>query len=468
MIFERPRWTTALLFLFALSFTFFAIQSGDALMYLTLVRDYLIHGEWPAFDPYLYSLPHAELHIAHEYLSYFIFYGFWSVLGFGGLILLKMIILGILFALTLRAGPREQNSSSLWIGLWLLAVLAASFRFIERTSLFSDLFSVLLIYWLVDAKQLTRSLLIRLTVLFLLWVQLHPGYPLGLAILAIWAGWNSYFNPDFRKANLPWLLLPVLCLLINPLVLDGALYPFRFAFNEALVLKHHNFEWFPTYHEAFRWTPEVIGYWSLLTATLFLLWREKAWLSLRGILALFVVLAGIQAVRFVPWTSFALLILIKPWAVFKIRARYLVHFLTLVMVLAIFRNVIWGYTGSSGPRTPQIALDKNFFPVETVEFLRAHPLAGNLYNAHDFGSYLLWVKMAPIFHHGFVTDMDFYENDVAGLFQSQARFLELAKKYNWTKLLVDKHGSYPYFYKILSPLPEWKIVSEDDAAYLIY
>src|SRR5437588_10441243 len=131
MIFKTPRWTSVLLFLFALSFTFFAIQSGDALMYLTLVRDYLIHGEWPAFDPYLYSLPHAELHIAHEYLSYFIFYGFWSVLDFGGLILLKIIILGILFALTLRAGPRSQNSSPLWMGLWLLAVLAASFLFIE-------------------------------------------------------------------------------------------------------------------------------------------------------------------------------------------------------------------------------------------------------------------------------------------------------------------------------------------------
>src|ERR1035437_2006935 len=134
MISKKIGVTTALLLLFALSFTFFEIQSGDALMYLTLVRDFLIHLEWPAYDPYLYSLPHAELHIAHEYLSYFIFYGAWLLSGFGGLIFLKMILLGVLFSLTFHADPRERNCSPLWMGLWLLAVLAGSFRFIERTS----------------------------------------------------------------------------------------------------------------------------------------------------------------------------------------------------------------------------------------------------------------------------------------------------------------------------------------------
>ena len=64
--------------------------------------------------------------------------------------------------------------------------------------------------------------------------------------------------------------------------------------------------------------------------------------------------------------------------------------------------------------------------------------------------------------------MDFYEHDAAGVFESQARFLELAAKYRWSMLLVDKHGSYPYFYKILSPLTNWKIVAEDEASYLIY
>ena len=72
---NRQHLISTCLLLFAISFTFFAIQSGDALMYLTFVRDYFSTGSWPVTDPYLYSLKEAPLHTFHEYLSYFIFYG---------------------------------------------------------------------------------------------------------------------------------------------------------------------------------------------------------------------------------------------------------------------------------------------------------------------------------------------------------------------------------------------------------
>jgi len=462
------KWLTFLLFTFALSFTFFAIQSGDALMYLALARDFLMHGEFPKEDPYLYSLPHAQLHIAHEYLSYFIFYGAWSALGFAGLILLKALVLGVLFALVLRAEPRAKNSSVLFCALWILAVVAGSFRFIERTSLFSDLFCVVMVSWLVEQKTVTRGFIVRLTALFLLWVQLHPGYPLGLIMLTIWAAHMAWSNPELRKKDLLWLLIPVAVLVLNPLFIDGALYPFHFALNEAQVLKLHNFEWFPSYHPAFRFAPEIIAYWGLLLGTFFILFREKAWFTLRGLLALFAALCGIQAVRFVTWASFALLILVKPWAELRLNFRFLRPVLAGLMVLILVKNLTIGYTASSGKRIPRAELDRKFFPIGTVEFLKAHPIPGTLYNAHDFGNYLVFMNYKPIFHHGFVTDMDFYEHDVVGIFHGQQQFLETAKKYGWTKLLVDKHGSYPYFYKILSPLTDWKIVAEDEASYLIY
>lgn len=465
---RRARATTALLFFFAFSFTFFAIQSGDVLMYLTLVRDHLLQWHWPETDPYLYSLPAAKLQIAHEYLGYFAYYGAWSLLGIGGLIFLKILLLSALFLLVLAAREREQNASPLWMGLWILAVLAGSFRFIERTSLFSDVFLVLLTYWLIQEKQITRSLIIRLTLLFALWVQLHPGYPIGLVLVGVWCGWNLIFNKEFPRRRIAWLLLPVAVLALNPDGIDGALYPFRFAMNEAQVLKLHNLEWFPTYHRAFRFTPEMIAYWTLLLGTLFILWREKAWLTLRGVLILVCAACGVQTVRFVTWASFAILLLLKPWASFRLRTKYLSPALAVIMLAVAIKNLTSGYTGSSGPRKPRIALDSNFFPETSLQFLRAHPIPGNLYNAHDFGSYLLWMNYKPIFHHGFVTDMNFFENDVVGIFRGPEQFFAVAKKYNWTKLLVDKHGSYPYFYKILSPYPAWKIVAEDDASYLIY
>ena len=467
---KRAWITTVLLFFFALSFTFFAIQSGDVLMYLTLVRDHLLNWNWPSTDPYLYSLQNAELKISHEYLGYFLFYEAWSVLGYAGLTILKMVILAGLFIVVLRAEDREKNASPLWMGLWILAVLAGSFRFIERTSLFSDLFMVLLVYWLVNEKQVTRSLVIRLSLLFLLWIQLHPGYPLGLVLVGAWAAWQTIFNGEFIRRRLPWLILPVAILVINPDWVEGALYPFRFALNEAQILKHYNLEWFPSYHRAFRFTPEVIAYWALLAATLMILWRQKAWLTLRGVLILLCVLIGIQTVRFVTCASFAIILLLKPWASFKLNTRYLYAVLAGILLIAGIKNFTTGYTGSSGPRKPRFGLDSNFFPEKTVKFLRENPILGQLYNAHDFGNYLLWDGYAPIFHHGFVTDMQFFENDVVGIFRSPEAFFAAAKKYGWTKLLVEKNtGTYKnFFWPVLSPHTEWKIVAEDDASYLIY
>ncbi len=467
---NSARVTNCIVFLFALSFTFFALQSADVLMYLALARDFIVHGEFAPKDPYLYSLGNADLHIAHEYLSYLLFSGAWEVFGVAGLTGLKMLILTLLFVLVLRFPPRESQTEPLWLMLWMLAVAAASFRFIERSSIFSDLFCILLLTWLLEARHITRALVVRMAGLFLLWVQLHPGFPLGILMLAMWGVWRAFTEHGFQRKSLAWLLIPPVLLCVNPLGVEGALYPFRFALHEAHFLKLHNFEWFPSYHPAFRATPEILAFWLLLLASAVLLLRARAWRNLNGLFALFCAASAIQAVRFVPWASFALVILCKPaLPVWRGRvSQILFNLLIVAMATIAVKNFTLGYSSSSGPRYPRFAFDKNFFPMETLDFLRANRLAGNLYNAHDFGSYLVWQGYTPIFHHGFVTDLGFYQNDVIGVFQSQERFLQLAHKYNWTKLLVDKHGSYPYFFKILSPLTNWKIVSEDDASYLIY
>lgn len=465
------RATLCLLFAFALSFTFFAVQSGDCVMYLALARDFLLKGQWPVGDPYLYSIPQSQLHIAHEYLSYLIFYGAWLIAGYAGLIFLKMLILSAMFTVALRATPTERGTSPLWMAFWILAVVAGSFRFIERSSLFSDLFSVALVWWLIDRKKITRRLVIELTVFFALWVQLHPGFLIGVAILGLWSAWNFIFTPGFRNWKVLGLVLPIAVLALNPLGLEGALYPLLFGMQEAAVLKLHNLEWFPSYHPAFRYTPEVLAFWTLCLATFFLLWRERAWLTLRGVLALFAMTSAIYAVRFVPWASFALLVLLKPWAVFKWKIaplRAISFVLTATMVFITIHNFGWGYNSSSGPRLPSLTLDSHFFPEKTLQFLKAQPLSGRVYNAHDFGAYMIWSGFYPVFHHGFVTDMDFYENEVTGLFRSSDKFFELVKKYKWTMLLVDKNGGYPYFYRILKDQTDWKIVAEDDASYLIY
>jgi hypothetical protein len=441
-------------------------------MYLALARDFILAGNFSRIDPYLYSLKNAHLVWTHEYLSYLVYHAAWWLLGIPGLILLKSLILSLGFAVTLRARPVENNRSWLWIALWIAAVIAASFRFVERSSLFSDLFTLILIAWLIDAKTLTRGLLIRLTILFLLWVQLHPGFPIGLILLGTWTLWHWLKEHTLSWKQVLALFIPVAVLILNPEGWVGAVYPFEFSLNEAQVLKRYNFEWFPAYHRAFATTPEVLAFWFLSAASLFCFLKSRAWFTLRFIfsLLLFVIAAG--AVRFVPVAAFSLLILVKPYAELKSLSRAqrpaILWALSVLLILIAGKNLLFGYESSSGHRLAGLSLDPKFFPDKTLSFLETHPIPGRLYNVHEFGTYLIWKKHIPVFHHGFVTDMKFYDQDVIGVFRSYERFNELAQKYGWTMLLVDRYNGYRRFYQLLAPHPEWRIVEEDDASFLIY
>lgn len=464
------RLATPVLFLFALSFTVFAIQSGDVFMYLAIARDFLLKNDWSMRDPYLYALPGAQLVWVHEYLSHLAFAGAHALGGLAGLVVLKAVLLAMLFALVLRAAPRSVNASPLWIALWTLAVLSASFRFIERSSLFSDLFCVWLVGELLEAHHVTRRLLVRLSVLFVLWIQFHPGFPLGFALLGLWAAWNLVYNPQVRARDAALLLLPVAATVLNPRGLAGVWYPFAFGLDEARTLRHFNFEWFPAYHPAFRFAPETCAFWVLAAAVAIVVTRERAWSSLRAWMATLAFAFAVSAVRFIPWAAFAMVIAVKPWAqlrALRVRPALLAGILALLTALAGL-NFISGYRSSSGPRHPGFGLDPAFFPRETLAFLRDKPIAGRIYNTHDFGAWMIWNGLTPVFHHGFVTDMKFYYEDVVGIFESPERFFELARKHDWTMLLVEKRNSWTFFHRALSPHPEWRIVAEDQAAYLIY
>src|SRR5262249_25667188 len=146
---------------------------GDVMMYLALARDFVFKGEWTNLaDPYIYSLNNAPLIWTHEYLSFALFSWFHMLFGWPGLILLKSAVWTSVFILTLRAKPRDTNVSWLWLGLWMLAVLAGSFRFIERSSMFSDLFCVGLFAVLLEHDRLTWKFQVGVSLLFLLWAQL--------------------------------------------------------------------------------------------------------------------------------------------------------------------------------------------------------------------------------------------------------------------------------------------------------
>jgi hypothetical protein len=416
-------------FLFAVSFCFFPIQSGDVMMYLNIARDYILEGEWRQLDvhQYLYPATDGQLHWHHEYLSSFIFYMAWWLGAWKGLIFFKAALVGT--AAWIAARSEQEDSGPWWAALWALAVLAASFRFIERSSLFSDLLTVLILALLLKKRRLTNRLLIQLIVIFWLWIQLHPGFPLGFGLLGLWMFWNRQWS--WRLGLIPAVMLA------NPDFAEGLLYPFRFAFSEGQVFRSYNYEWLPAIREPFVFSREVLAFWFLsATATWFLI-RAKAWREISA--ALFMFLMAANAVRFLPSAALVIAYCTKPYLPRTFpRAR---PFALAILAMIALKNISWGYSSSAGFRPAGFGLDPSVFPSKTLEILRQLPKT-KIYNSHDFGAYLIWLGIKPVFHHGFVTDMAFYKNEVIGGLSSPERFFALAEKYRWQVLLVDRNSAY--------------------------
>jgi hypothetical protein len=158
-------------------------------------------GRFPATDPFLFSLPSYAWHIEHEWLSYLVFYAVFRAAGFAGLVLFKTVLILIpvllLFLLCRCQGALKLCAISAAL---LLAFFAGADRLLERASLFSDaLLLVVLLLLYFNSRRLSATLFI-IPALFLLWVNLHPGFILGLAVLwmfiagSVIARWTGFYS----------------------------------------------------------------------------------------------------------------------------------------------------------------------------------------------------------------------------------------------------------------------------------
>jgi hypothetical protein len=484
-------WFPLLLLPFALSI--FAIQSDDLFMYFNLAKYYFQNGSLPTHDVFSYAYPDSALHTMHQWLTYFVYYGFWNMgdlianlfgasanqtISIASVILLKAAIVTATAALALNGFLTVQKSRHqikfppIAYLLFALATYAASFRFIERGSLFSDLFAIFLIFYLVNQTQITKKLIITLTFLFLLWIQLHPAYPIGLLFLFAWTIYNFSANKDFRNLKILALGISVLALLLNPEGLRGVLYPFEFAIESAPVFKQFNLEWMPTFDRVYWKAPEVICFYLLAALSILSFVIKRPKFSVDTVFWVLSIVLGFYAMRFTLWSSFAIFGLSARWTVFpqiKIQSTRFHKVVNGILAAVSVAVLIFGYPSSSGKRLAQITLDPKFYPEQkTIEFLKQHQIPGQLYSAHQMSHYLIWSGIQPIYHHGFSTYMPLYRDELMQLEKNQNAFTNLVLKYNWTKFFVDKAASYKVFYNYMLSDPHWQIVAEDDASYLIY
>jgi hypothetical protein len=379
----------------------------------------------PRTDPFSFTRS-GHPWVAHEWLSELFIYGIYRSSGWGGLIVVFAVIVSTAFFLVyLRSAPDPYSSGVivLW-GAWATAPIWG-----VRPQVISLLLTSL---WLLILERSERNLrLLWWTLpLTVLWVNLHAGFALGLAlILFFFAGEfleqatsHTRLNPAYLRALAATFLFDLLLVPLNPNGAKMYLYPVETLRSKAM--QDFIAEWAsPNFHHA-AYLPFLL----LLLATTATLASSRLRVRPRDILLLMVsTFAALSSIRMIPFfVLIAVPILSRPvesWArgdrgrldrsradrPLDQRARPASHTSHVPMPYTVWLNLLIllslaGFVGFQITRVvrrqPQIEAQR--FPAGAVAYLQARPAAGPLFNLYDWGGYLIWrlYPRTPVFIDG--------------------------------------------------------------------
>lgn len=171
-----------------------------------------------------------------EWLYEVVLYGVWTAFGYGGLKLLRVLLVGstlLLVGLRLRREGVGRHGVALAL---IAAVLVVSPAWNLRPLYCTTIGILLLSGWLHDHCTGRRPLPWYMPLAMILWANLHPGVIVGQGLLAGAVGWewlnrrlrlNPPLNAEAFRRLFVLGALGLLATCISPDPLDRLLYPFR-------------------------------------------------------------------------------------------------------------------------------------------------------------------------------------------------------------------------------------------------
>jgi hypothetical protein len=355
----------------------------------------------PATDTFSrYGLETGKPWQAYSWLYEAMLYGSYLMLGLQGVVLFRLILVLTVVVAIHGFIARHESRFPVAASLFAAALLALGTMMYDRPWLFTILFSTFLLDVLLDLRggRAVRRLWL-LPVIFALWANLHIQFVHGLLILGI-ACIAPIADRLFGKqdaATTPWwqlALLTVLCTvatLANPY--GFGLYHVVMGFAADQTPMDVIIELRPLEFRGFRdfVMPALAGF------ALHMLGRRQRWSFFEVLL---IIAAG--------WFSFrsrrdlwfmtlvALAILVSPGAGSQARSQSQSQFsfrpaplqaALLAIILTLFTAYVWSIRLKPGTIESTLAED---YPVGAIRFVKERGYAGPLYNAFNWGGYLIW------------------------------------------------------------------------------
>lgn len=463
----------AVLFLSLLAMATLELLDPDFFWHLRTGQLIWETGSIPRVDPFSYTIP-GQPWTAHEWLSEVIFYAVYLRAGQEGLILFFALIITLTFGIVYYLSDGKPYLAGLGI---LLAALASAVAWGVRPQMFTMLLAAATVLILVEYRKGKRNLVWFLPLLMVLWVNMHGGYLLGLALVGMYllglliSRWLQQDTTPIRPLVLAFVF-SFLATLVTPHGPGFLLYPW--ATLASPTMQSYILEWLSPDFHLVQFQPYALL--LLLTFVSMALSRRPAdpiellllsvfgYASLRSArnIPLFAVVAG-------PILSRHL------WAVAESRgwANRLSPQATTNRVLSLLNWILLLAAATGAAVKISYTLGNNqaaqsrLYPVAAVEYMEKEGLFGLIYNQYEWGGYLIW-RLYPeqkVYIDGRADVYgDAYIEEYLDAYRMREDWQEPLQKYEVNILLIDRNSPLANH---LQADPGWEQVYRDPLALIL-
>lgn len=473
---------TALYVLFLLLFSIAARAQvdTDTWWHLRAGEWMLANGQVMGADPFSHTFA-GEWRTGHDWLSQIILYGVWQAAGDLGLTLFTagLATVGMAFLYAASAGSTYLRAFVLVLGAASAAVFWAA-----RPQMFTFALSAALLLLLLRYKTQGQARLWLMPPLFLLWVQLHGGWSVGVLIVASFIVGEALnrlalrYTPLRPDPVLTWAQIARLtgfsalsgaAMLINPYGLEMLLVPLQ-TVNIGPLTQYIQ-EWNPpdfTRPETWPFAlllllsaVFIVKDWRRLDFSQVLLLGGSAFLALtaaRNIAFFATAAVPILSLHLAAWTES------RGWVVRSAakptpRQRRLNQALLLSIGLLALLRVLLAVEPVS-----LAAAKAEVLPVEAVAVLNAQQPPGTLFNSYNWGGYVMfYARDYPVFIDG-RTDLytDFLE-DYRQIANAQPGWEDALARWGVQVALIETGSGLD---AALRESADWALIHEDALAAL--
>lgn len=369
------------------------LHDGDTFFHIAAGNWIWAHGKVPVSDPFSFTMRGAPW-IAHEWLAELFFAGVYAALGWGGVVALTAAAIAATYYMLARALALHLPLSASLIGLAASFLLAAP-HLVARPHVLT---MPILVAWMIALERTLasgRPPTLLILPLISLWANLHGGFVAGLGLIGVYAlealgaaeNWAAR-----RHAMRAWggfFLAAAIAALLTPQGIEGPLFAYR------LLSQNYSLDFISEWHSTDFSRFQPLEVWLLGLILLgFALRPRLGWPRMALLLGLVhLALAHARNADLLALIGPLLLAVPVAQALGAPAPRDAAARPTLraygVGIAAIALSSLLAWFNPVVPYEPRVA------PSEALAAARSAGIAGPVFNAYDFGSYLVFAGIAP-------------------------------------------------------------------------